>query len=108
MKKHDINRVAIVGLKIIYGSAYSGFENVLLISGIRKPTLQLEKMTQQFAKKCSSHNKFSKWFAPVPEERASTRHNKQQKYVHISTRTERFRQSAIPQLTDILNKQTIV
>ena len=56
-EKHDIDRVAKVGLKIIYGSTNSGFDNALLISGIRKPTLQLEKIAQQFAKKCASHNK---------------------------------------------------
>ena len=104
-EKQDIDRVAKVGLKIIYGDTYQGFENALLSSGIRKPTLQLEKMTYQFAKKCASHEKFSKWFAPVPE-RVHTRGNKRQIYVNISTRTERFRQSAIPHLTDILNKQT--
>ena len=92
-EKHDVDTVAKVGLKIIYGDTYQGFENVLLISGIRKPTLQLEKMTQQFATKCASHNKVSKWFAPVPEQRVSTRGNKYQKYVHISTRKERIRHS---------------
>ena len=86
---------------------YQGFEFTLLLSRVRKPTLQLEKMTQQFAKKCSEHSKFSKWFTPVPQ-RANTRGNKHQKYVHISTRTERFKQSPIPHLTDILNKQTFV
>ena len=108
IEKIDINRVAKVGLKIIYGNMYLGFENALLLSGIRKPTLQLEKMTQQFAKKSSQHSKFSKWFTPVPDERANTRWNKQQKYVNISARTERFKQSPIPHLTDILNKQTSI
>ena len=46
-EKHDIDRVAKVGLKIIYGNTYQGFENALLSSGIRKPTLQLKKMTYQ-------------------------------------------------------------
>ena len=107
-EKHDIDRVAKVGLKIIYGNLYQGFENALCISGIRKPTLQLEKMTEQFAKKSSKHNKFSKWFAPVPEQRVNTRWNKHQTYVHISARTDRFKQSPIPQLTDILNKHTLM
>ena len=107
-EKHDIDRVAKVGLKIIYGDMYQGFENMLLISGIRKPTLQLQRMTEQFAKKCASHSKFSKWFAPVPEDRANTRRNKHQKYMHISARTERFKQSPIPHLTDILIKQAAV
>ena len=106
-EKTDIDRVAKVGLKIIYGNMYQGFEYTLLLSGVRKPTVQLAKMTQQFAMKCSQHSKFSKWFTPVPQ-RANTRGNKHQKYVQISTRTERFKQSPIPHLTDILNKQTSV
>ena len=61
-----------------------------------------------FAKKSSKHNKFSKCFAPVPEQRVTTRWNKHQTYVHTSARTDRFKQSPIPQLTDILNKHTLM
>ena len=66
------------------------------------------KETQQFARKCASHSKFSKWFAPVPVDRAKTRRNKHQKYMPISARTERFKQSPIPHLTEIFIKQAAV
>ena len=49
-EKTDIDRVVKVGLKIIYGNMYQGFENTLLLFGVRKPTLQQENMTEQFDK----------------------------------------------------------
>ena len=61
-----------------------------------------------FAKKSLKHNKFSKLFAPVPKQRVTTRWNKHQTHVHTSARTDRFKQSPIPQLTDILNKHTLM
>ena len=58
-EKKDLNRVAKVGLKIIYAQAYSGFDEMLNISNIIKPTEQLARMTEKFALKCSNHPKFS-------------------------------------------------
>ena len=104
-EKADIDRVAKVALRIIYGDKYGGFESALHRSALCRPTLQMAKMTHNFAKKCAKNDKFSKWFEPVPESRAFTRTNQQQKYIHISARTNRFANSPIPHLTQILNTQ---
>ena len=105
MKKVDFDRIAKVALRIIYGEAYRRFESALKWSRIIWPTLHLAKMTEQFAKKCAKSTKFSQWFEPVPTTSSVTRTNKQQKYVHISARTDRFANSPIPHLTQILNRQ---
>ena len=104
-EKKDINRVAKVGLKIIYGQAYSGFDEMLKISKIVKPTVQLARMTEKFATKCSNHTKFSQWFVPSTIDKVQTR-TKKKKYHSIAARTDRFRESPIPHLTQILNDKS--
>ena len=88
----------------IYGDINDGFDSALFRLGLCRPTLQLAKMTQN-AKNCAKNYKFSKWFEPVSESRAITRTNRDQEYVHISARTDRFANSPIPHLTQILNTQ---
>ena len=104
-EKHDIDRVAKVALKIIYGDMYCGFENTLKLANIVKPTTQLLKMTKQFAKRSAKHPKFSQWFQPVAEDMVSTR-SKKNIFVQIPTRTERFHNSPIPYLTRLLNEDS--
>ena len=104
-EKSDIDRVAKVGLRVIYGDSYSGFENSLAISNIVKPTIQLAKMTRQFAKKSSKHPKFAQWFQPVPNNISNTR-SKKTKFIQIPSRTERYHISPIPYLTRILNEDS--
>ena len=58
-EKKDLDRVAKVGLRIIFGDCYSGFENSLLLAKMLRPTEQLASMTARFAAKSASHSKFS-------------------------------------------------
>ena len=101
-EKTDIDRVAKVGLKIIFGEEYCWFENAIQASGISKPTERIGKMTKRFAVKSSKHSKFSKWFQPLPPTNMNTR-SKKNKFTQIHTRTERFARSPIPHLTNSLN-----
>ena len=101
-EKTDIDRVAKVGLKIIFGEEYCGFANSVQVSGISKPTERLEKMTRRFAVKSAKHPKFSKWFEPLHPTNITTR-SKKNKYIQIHTRTERYARSPIPHLTNLLN-----
>jgi hypothetical protein len=102
-EKTALDRVAKVGLKIIYGEYYCGFENTIKLSGTSKPTDRLEKMTKRFATKSSQHSKFSKWYHSLPATNICTR-GKKNKYTQIRTRTDRYEKSPIPQLTKILNQ----
>ena len=56
-EKSDINRVAKVGLKIIYDQNYGDFDQALLRANILKPTDQLAKMAEKFTVKCAKHIK---------------------------------------------------
>ena len=103
-EKHDLGRVAKVGLRIIFGEAYSGFESTLQTARILRPTVQLSRMSEKFAAKSAKHPKFSKWFQPATTQRPNTRGSKNtQLYTSVPARTARFSKSPIPYMTDLLN-----
>ena len=103
-EKNDLDRVLKVGLRIIYGDSYGGFENALLLSMIKRPTVMLSKITEKFALKSMKHEKFRHWFQEQDTQTVNTR-RKKNKYVDIYARTDRYGRSPIPQLTSLLNKK---
>ena len=67
------------------------------------------KLCQNFAKKAAKSVKFQKWFIEVKnrDNRTSTRSYKNKsvpKFKAIPTRTNRYKKSPLPYLTDILNE----
>ena len=103
-ERKDIDRVAKVGLRIIFGEFYGGFENALQAAQIRKPTEQLARMTERFAAKNARSSKFSKWLQPAARKTTNTRSVKNsQIYENVPARTARYGQSPIPYLTNIIN-----
>ena len=98
-EKRDFDRVAKVALRIIYGDRYDGFENTLLRSQTVKPTARLEKMTKLFATKCYKNSKFTQWFSLLPASTVNTT----QKLTEVPYRTDRYQNSPIPHMTNILN-----
>ena len=105
-ERKDIDRVAKVGLRIIYGDSYCGFDNSLLSAKMLRPTEQLAKMTRRFAVRSASHAKFSHWFQPAAKKTTNTRNSKNtQKYERVPARTARYGKSPIPHMTQFLNSQ---
>jgi hypothetical protein len=103
-EKRDFDRVAKVALRIIYGDQYESFENALLWSKTLRPSERLEKMTKQFAARSYKHRKFNQWFSSLPDSSVNTRSSKhRQKLAEVPSRTERFQNSPIPHMTNILN-----
>ena len=103
-ERKDIDRVAKVGLRIIFGEFYCGFDNTLRAANIRKPTEQLARMTDRFAAKTSRSSKFSKWFQPTAKKTINTRSIENSRtYKNVPARTARYGQSPIPYLTNIIN-----
>ena len=72
-ERKDIDRVAKVGLRIIYGEAYSGFDSSLLAAKMVRPTEQLASITERFAARSASSAKFSHWFQPAAKKTTNTR-----------------------------------
>jgi hypothetical protein len=103
-ERKDIDRVAKVGLRIIFGEFCGGFENALQAAQIRKPTEQLALMNERFAAKNAKSSKFSKWFQPAARKTTNTRSIKNSHiYENVPARTARYRQSPIPYLTNSIN-----
>ena len=103
-ERKDTDRVAKVGLRIIFGEFYCGFDNTLRAANIRKPTEQLARMTDRFAAKTSRSSKFSKWFQPAAKKTINTRSIENSRtYENVPARTARYGQSPIPYLTNIIN-----
>ena len=100
-EKQDIDRVAKVGLRIIYGEAYCGFENTLKVASILQPTVQRSRMTAKFAAKSAKHPKFSQWFQPAPVSAVNTRSkNNAQIFASVPTRSDLYINSPIPYITE--------
>ena len=94
--------MAKVGLKIIFGVKYNGFEISLQAANSLIPTDKLTKMKKHFAMKSSKHPKFTKWYVPKPD--AMGTRSKKPRFIPVPTRTNRYARSPIPQLTTILTQ----
>ena len=106
-ERTDLDKVVKVGVRIIYGDSYSGFESTLKIAKLRKATEQMTVMTERFAGKSANQSKLSQWFQPAPEKSMSIRGSKNiSKYSSIPVRTARYQNSSIPVVTQILNEKT--
>ena len=103
-ERQDFDRVAKVGLRIIYGDKYCGFENTLKVANMLRPTMQMSRMTAKFAVKSSKHPKFSKWFKPATQKTVNTRSSKNTPvFASVPSRTARYKKSPIPHMTQLLN-----
>ena len=105
-EKKYLDRVAKIGLRIIFGDFYCGFNNALLSAKMLRPTEQIANMTRRFATKIATRSKFSQWFQPAATKTSNTRSSKNgQKYQMVLSRTARFGKSPIPYLTHIFNSK---
>ena len=67
-----------------------------------------EKLCQSFAKKAGKHLKYKNWFSEFVHDttKYSTRQNKMKsnpKFNPVPTRTDRYKKSPLPYLTELLN-----
>ena len=100
-KKTDIDRVAKVGPTVMYDQAYSGFDEMLHISKIVKPNVQMTKkqinvLLNLLATPRSVNGlHLVVWIMYKPEPRKTN-------YATIPAHTDRFRESPIPHFNQIL------
>ena len=99
----DIERVQKSALSIILGKSYSNYENALVTLNLQRLSERRERLCLKFAEKALKSEKHSSWFAP-DHNNLNTR-RKVQRTKNVQARTQRFKKSAIPYLTQILNNQ---
>jgi hypothetical protein len=98
----DIERVQKCALSIILSKDYGDYENALNILQVEKLKIRRDTLCMKFAKDAHKSEKFSSWF--VPSQKLRITRSKPSKVKPVYTRTSRFRKSALPHMTHLLNK----
>ena len=105
----QIERVQKCAIHVIMGDSYCSYNEALDELGVEKLSDRRSKLCLSFAKRLEKHPKYSNWFNPAEETippTISTRSDKtllQTKYTPVPFRTDRFSNSPIPYLTQMLN-----
>ena len=102
----DLERVQKSALKIMLGSKYIGYQQSLAKLGIEKLSERREQLCLNFAKKCLRNQKTAQMFP----ENLKTHHMKTRipdRYKVFHAKTERFKNSAIIYMQNLLNQDNI-
>ena len=100
----QIERVQKTVCSVILGTNYRGYENALKVLEISKLSERREVLCLNFAKKAIKNDKYQHWFVVNEQNQLGmqTRSGKSGLKT-VETRTNRYRKSAIPYLTNLLN-----
>ena len=103
----QIERVQKCAFYIILGASHTTYGNALKQLGGELLSERRQKLCLKFAKKSEKHTQFSSWFEPTEERELplpNTRSDKTVlKYKPVTVRTDRYMDSPLPHLTDLLN-----
>ena len=104
----NLERVQKCAFFIILGESYINYEQSMRTLGCDSLNDRRYKLCQSFAKKAEKHSRFRNWFSEVQYEaksfstRASEKSVKP-KFMPVPARTDRYKKSPIPYLTELLN-----
>ena len=100
----DLERVLKTGLRIIWGSEYSTFDQVLKEGKLKTLQQIRTKIVEKFVRKSIKHEKFSNWFVRQETQRMITRTGKRDKFKPVTARKAFYQRSTLPTFTRIANK----
>ena len=105
----QIERVQKCAMAIILGNKYINYEKATEELCLENLSDRRLKLSQNFAKKAAKSPKFQNWFNEIPnrDNMTSTRSYKNKslpRFKPIPPRTNRYKKSPLPYLTDILNE----
>ena len=89
------------------GEGYTDYNAALEALNCENLQVRRVRICEKFARKAVKNERYSNWFqfSSATPPRINTRQYKTQTmYMPVQTRTERFKHSPIPYLTEILNK----
>ena len=109
-EQRQIKRVQRCALYIILGENYQSYEYALDYLECENLNDRRINLCEKFAKKCIKHPKYQHWFCQNTEDthNLNTRNNSTKikaKFTPVQTRTDRYQNSPLPYLTEILNKK---
>ena len=96
-----IERIQKSACCIILGQEYKSYRKALKILHLESLFERRNKLCRTFAKKALKHPKFNKWFKP--KQKKSNTRNIPSRFCEVYARTDRFKQSPISHLTNLLN-----
>ena len=100
----NIERVQKCALDIILGKDYQNYENALSTLQLEKLCIRREALCVQFAEKALKSEKYSSsWF--VPDEKLQNTRQAPNILKPVQARTTRFAKSALPYMTNIINRK---
>ena len=107
-EKRQIERVQRCAFSIILGQDYESYSNALEVLSSESLEERRIKMCEKFARKSSKHPKYKNWFMERSSEEKRKKTRKKNwmtdtKYRKIQFRTERYKNSPLPYLTELLN-----
>jgi hypothetical protein len=109
LKSDDIvslERVQKTACAIILGRAYEGYENALLKLDIKSLEERRLDLCLKFVKKSAKDDKYKHWFVKADAATVKTRSQEFSKpYKPVHTRTDRYKDSPLPFLTNLLNSR---
>ena len=105
----QIERVQRCALYIILGEQYLNYEHARNLLNCEDLNERRLKLCENFVKKAAKSHKFKSWFSEsvVVPPSVHTRGNEIKiipKFKPVHTRTDRYRDSPLPYLTDIINE----
>ena len=100
-----MERIQKAAVKIILGKDYSNYEQALNILKIDSLNQRRESMALKFAKNSLNDKNFSKLF-PLRMTRHQMNVRNSEKFHVNHSNTKRYKESAVPFLQELLNKET--
>ena len=101
--RQDLERVQKAAVKVILGKEYQNYEKALCELKLESLNDRREAMALKFAKKSLENSNFSKLF-PLREVKHGMKVRRSDKYAVKSSNTKRHKESAVPYLQNLLNK----
>jgi hypothetical protein len=104
----QIERVQKCAFYVILGDDHTSYVNALKQLGAEALSDRRQKLCLNFSKKSEKHPRLSSWFEPTEEIEVplpNTRSDKSDllKYKPVTVRTNRYQDSPLPHLTNLLN-----
>ena len=97
---YRLERIQKTSLAVILGTEFSTYREALKSAYLEALSTRRRNLCLKFALKCEANPKYNKWF----ELNQSRTTRNSLKYKQVWTRTERYRRSPVPYLTDLLNE----
>ena len=107
-EKNQIERVQKCALYVILGNQYTHYSEALELVNCESLEDRRVKICEKFVKKSANHPKYHNWFR-MDENSVNERYTRKakkcskQKYHSVQYRTERYKNSPLPYLTELLN-----